>query len=122
MKLITPRYSNQLGGETLKITGTDFGTVKESVTVKLDGIVCAVQSVTNVETTCITGSKGNQPTNSSLLAEIEVFIGGNKALVENTVIFYYGLKWSHDATWGGEAPPREGDSVFVPKNQVLIVD
>jgi hypothetical protein len=24
-------------------------------------------------------------------------------------------KWSESATWGGESPPRAGDSVFIPK-------
>jgi len=29
-------------------------------------------------------------------------------------MFLYGLNWSYDATWGGEAAPRDGDTVWVP--------
>ena len=28
--------------------------------------------------------------------------------------FLYIDKWTDEATWGGEAIPREGDSVYVP--------
>ena len=38
------------------------------------------------------------------------------------MIFYYGLLWSNDLTWGGESKPRIGDTVYVPKDTVFIVD
>lgn len=45
---------------------------------------------------------------------IKVFVTNYKAVVPDSVVFYYGLLWSNDESWGGEAPPREGDSVYVP--------
>jgi hypothetical protein len=36
--------------------------------------------------------------------------------------FLYIDRWSDSATWGGELPPAEGESVFVPKGQTLLVD
>ena len=38
------------------------------------------------------------------------------------MVFYYGLLWSRELTWGGESKPRKGDTVYVAENQVLIVD
>lgn len=49
-------------------------------------------------------------------------IGGNKALIEKGINFYYGLYYSNILTWGGEAPPRDGDSIYVPKETTLIID
>jgi hypothetical protein len=31
-------------------------------------------------------------------------------------------RWSSSATWGGEVPPREGDTVYVPPGMTLLVD
>ena len=39
-----------------------------------------------------------------------------------TDIFLYIDRWSEERTWGGEAVPREGDSVYVPKGMTLLVD
>lgn len=40
----------------------------------------------------------------------------------NTEPYFYGDRWSEQATWGGEALPREGDTVYVPKGMTLVVD
>jgi hypothetical protein len=31
-------------------------------------------------------------------------------------------RWSSTATWGGEVPPRDGDTVYVPPGMTLLVD
>ena len=31
-------------------------------------------------------------------------------------------RWSSSATWGGEVPPRDGDTVYVPAGMTLLVD
>ena len=36
--------------------------------------------------------------------------------------FQYIDRWSDEETWGGDAPPREDDTVFVPKGMSLLVD
>lgn len=38
------------------------------------------------------------------------------------VVFYYGFIWSNDASWGGEAPPRTGDSVYIAAGKTMVVD
>ena len=32
------------------------------------------------------------------------------------------IRYSLTDTWGGEAIPRDGDSIYVPSDEVLIVD
>lgn len=34
----------------------------------------------------------------------------------------YGYRWSDESTWGGDFPPTDGDTVYVPPGMVLIVD
>lgn len=36
--------------------------------------------------------------------------------------FLYIDKWTDERTWGGEAVPREGDSVYVPEGMTLLID
>ena len=31
-------------------------------------------------------------------------------------------RWTDQETWGGEAIPREGDTVYVPKGMTLLID
>ncbi len=38
------------------------------------------------------------------------------------ILFFYGLRWSNAKTWGGDLPPRNGDTVYNPAGQTLIVD
>lgn len=46
---------------------------------------------------------------------------GNKAIIQSEPYLYLD-RWSEQSTWGGEAIPREGDSVYVPKGMTLLVD
>lgn len=36
--------------------------------------------------------------------------------------FYYVDAWSSAFTWGGEAPPGEGEFVVIPKDQIVLLD
>ena len=40
----------------------------------------------------------------------------------NTKPYLYVDRWSDDNTWGGDAAPIDGDSVYVPKGMTLLVD
>ena len=45
---------------------------------------------------------------------------GRAALMGNDALF--ADRWSESATWGNDFLPVEGESVFVPKGQTLLVD
>lgn len=51
-----------------------------------------------------------------------VSVNNINSIIPDNVIFYYGLLWSNDISWGLEVKPRAGDSVLVPKGQTIIVD
>lgn len=50
-----------------------------------------------------------------------VLSDGNQVPVK-TAPYEYVDRWSDTVTWGGEAVPREGDSVYIPKGMTLLVD
>lgn len=50
-----------------------------------------------------------------------VSINNNKAVI-NQGNFSYIDRWSDPNTWGGEAPPRQGDSVYIPPGQIVLLD
>ena len=45
---------------------------------------------------------------------------GNAALMGND--FKYVAYWSDEDTWGGEYAPLDGETVYIPKGQHLLVD
>ncbi len=51
-----------------------------------------------------------------------VFVEGKGFAVTGDNKFIYADKWSDSISWGGERPPIEGDSVHIPKGQVILVD
>lgn len=116
---IAPRYGWQLGGDSVTISGSGFGTDATKVKVYIDKIQCVVQAVTATQITCVTGNKG---ANNSDPPSLRITIDGHKAIVPDQIVFYYGLLWSRIETWGGESQPRIGDSVYVPEGRTLIVD
>ncbi len=96
------------GGTTLLISGNRFGSSIQDVSVVIDGVICVVQSVNDTLINCITGRRDYYvPSNFTVKVANNLAITGN-------IIFLYIDRWSDPETWGGELPPREGDSAYVP--------
>ena len=111
---ISPEMGTTAGGTTLTISGENF---KSDSKVTIDGIDCVVSSATDKSIECVTGSRP-EFTDSTL----EVYSATAGYAATNGIKYLYIDRWSSPNTWGGEAPPREGDSVHVPKGQILLVD
>ena len=47
-------------------------------------------------------------------------INGNNAAIFQT--FIYANRYSDEATWGGDIPPREMDSIAIPLGESLVID
>lgn len=52
---------------------------------------------------------------------LEIKSNGN-TVITNGIIYSYIDRWSDPKTWGGESPPREGDSVYIPFGQNVLLD
>lgn len=111
---VDPPLGTTIGGTTITITGEKFESDSKVV---IDDIDCPVSSVSATEIVCVTG-KRPEFTESTL----EVHSPSVGRAITGETVFLYIDRWSDPNTWGGEAAPREGDSVHVPKGQVLLVD
>lgn len=62
---IQPKLGNSIGGETITITGINFGTDSSLVNVLIDEVACIVQTVSETEITCLTGTRIGVPSNGN---------------------------------------------------------
>lgn len=113
---VAPKYGPSNGGTTITINGERF---KNTAQVLIDGVPCDIKSLTATRITCVSGDRDISNTRTPD-NEFDVLINGNKAAVEST--FIYANKFSEEATWGGDIPPREMDSFAVPLGETLIMD
>ncbi len=60
---VSPKFGSSLGGTTVTITGTGFGTATAvaDTAVDINGVACAVVSVSDSEVTCVTGARPPPP-------------------------------------------------------------
>lgn len=114
---ITPSRGTTLGGTLLTLSGSGFETTIEDVSVIIDDIPCSINSVTDTEITCTTG-----PRPVYTLPSLEIFISNKGYSSTKGHVFIYADLWSSTTTWGGEVPPREGESVYIPPGKNIILD
>jgi hypothetical protein len=113
---INPPFGSSSGGTTVTLTGTGF--VAPS-SVMIDGVDCVVQSEDSTSITCKTQLRAEPP------AEGNSFIvktNGDNLVHVTASPYLYIDRWSDARTWGGDASPIEGDSIYVPKGMTLLVD
>ena len=110
---LDPKMGTTGGGTSITFTGKNLTSTSEII---IDDIPCNLGASTSTTSVCTTVIRPNftEPSLKIRTADGYAVIGDNKYL--------YIERWSEDATWGGEAPPREGESVYVPKGQSLLVD
>jgi hypothetical protein len=112
---ISPSFGPSTGNTLVTITGTNFD---PSSTVTIDGITCVVSSATSTEIQCTTGVRAQPPTGGNSF----VVVSAGNAVILDCPPYAYMDRWSAEATWGGEVPPRDGDMVVVPQGMTLLVD
>ena len=113
---IEPAMGTTAGGTVVTFTGDNFD--KASTSITIDGVACVLDDANSSDTVlkCTTGAR-------TTFVESTLVIKSDNGIVSNQGLSYlYIDRWSSDSTWGGESPPREGDSVFVPKGQNLLMD
>ena len=109
------KWGSTAGGDSLTFTGTGLG--GSGVSVIIDNIQCAAAVAYSKTVTCTTGPRPEYVTPSQLIKIIGKGYAANQGH-----IFLYADYWSSEITWGGQAPPRDGDSVYIPPGQNIILD
>ena len=114
---ISPRMGTTGGGTEITVTGKNL---QDDSIVTIDGIDCPIDSGKSqfpTKIVCTTQARPEFTPSTFVVSSAKV---GNANTKEH--VFLYIDRWSSESTWGGEAPPREGDSVYIPPGQVLLVD
>ncbi|KAK7010427.1 fibrocystin-L, partial [Biomphalaria glabrata] len=114
--LVSPSRGGTAGGTLVTITGSGFGISNESLSVKIAGVICDVQSVINSEIKCITGPS------ASIVSEVEVNVNNQGIAKQVNAQFEYIDVWSNPFTWGGQPQPEDGDFIVIPANQTILLD
>ena len=84
----------------------------------LDGRECSVTSQSETEIVCTSSDKPYVPDTPS----VEIWIDGQGNVATQGLVFRYVSRWSDPETWGGDAPPLEGESISIPKGRHLLID
>ena len=121
VSVISPSNGSSLGGDLVTISGSGFPSSTTDVSVAFNGVPCVVQSSSANVITCLTG-----PRPYGQIAPISVAVnvaGAGLALYDARYThFRYLDRWSALTTWQFQEPPVAGDTVIVPKGQMLLVD
>ena len=117
---VSPDNAPSLGGATVTLFGSGFGTVVGDVTVMLNEVECTVTAVTNTAVTCTTNAR---PLDRLAEPSIVVTVAGKGlAVVPPLVRFKYLDRWSSVTSWMFQEIPSPGDSVTIPPGQALLLD
>ena len=114
----TPVTGGTGGGTILTIFGTNFQNARDIYQyVKVGTANCSILSWNDSMITCRTGSHS---TNRKAIVSVFVTNVGFAEISEQT--YAYIDRWSSNFTWGGASPPREGETVFIPKQFIVLLD
>ena len=115
---MSQRYGSVLGGETVEFYGTGFSS-SATTTVMIDSRPCSVTAQSTTSITCITDDKPNIVAEDSTLV---IDIDGLGNVVTKNQVYRYVSRWSDSQTWGYDLSPLEGEAVYIPLGQHLLVD
>ena len=119
---ISPDNGTALGGTLVTLTGQNLLPLNSSsnILITFSGIECSVVSYNSNSIKCITGSR--RPENIEV-SKIAVLIPGRGyAAVNISASFLYIDNWSALTSWLYQEPPVDGDIVWIPDGQVLLLD
>lgn len=125
---ISPEYGDAESPPDVVLTGSNFGTTKADLTIVLSGYVVPEAKITSISDTSITIS--GMKKKSELITD-GVYTHGTlsffkkdcgSAINSSGKTYTWASYWSKRSTWDGEIPPRDGESVHIPKGQSMILD
>ncbi|RYG70223.1 hypothetical protein EON64_00770, partial [archaeon] len=119
---LSPSNGSALGGTLLTIYGSGFAPLRAQgkVEVSISGIACSVVSSNDSQISCVTNPR---PPEAVEVPTLRVWVEGKGyGLVEDDARFMYIDKWSALTSWRNQEPPVDGDVVWIPDGQVILLD
>eukprot|EP00638_Chattonella_subsalsa_P015791 CAMPEP_0117829880 /NCGR_PEP_ID=MMETSP0949-20121206/8130_1 /TAXON_ID=44440 /ORGANISM="Chattonella subsalsa, Strain CCMP2191" /LENGTH=3868 /DNA_ID=CAMNT_0005670717 /DNA_START=230 /DNA_END=11837 /DNA_ORIENTATION=- len=119
---ISPRMGTAMGGTLVTLGGTGFSSDPNNITVTINSFDCSIVFSNDTAIQCETSPRWTYVT-PSLSVHVE---GKGYAVMPNetstTTYFRYLDRWSAVTTWANNEPPVDGDTVFVPDGQSVLLD
>ena len=106
------------GSTEVTLHGGNF-LLQNSPTVNFNGVLCDVKSYSQNTVTCVTRERDPNCINPHSLSLRTDF---GLATVADNARFKYIDKWSDLTSWKNQEPPMEGDLVWIPSGQVILLD
>ena len=129
LTMVTPNMGGTGGGTNITISGNNFlppGTTNPSlltpddIIITIDTAVCEWHGVWlpgNTEITCRSSAH-----RTVIGANVNVLVKGRGSDGSRNTLYDYIDRWSSPYTWGGAAPPTDGESVHIRSGQTIILD
>ena len=126
---ITPSTGGTAGGTMVNITGNGFlppGVsnssllIADDIIVTIDTAQCIWYGISTPSDTLIMCRTSDHRT--VIGAVVNVVIRERGAVMSHSVSFDYVDYWSSPYTWGGTAPPSDGESVYIKTGQTVVLD
>jgi hypothetical protein len=128
---LSPNVGGTAGGTIVSLAGTGFFPVNitdaadlqaSDISVTIDGVLCEWYGhnyqISDTSIICRTGEH-----RTTLEAVVRVYVRGKGYATSNeSSVFEYVDRWSSRFTWGGNALPHQGESVYIKSNQTVYLD
>ncbi|XP_048777455.2 fibrocystin-L-like isoform X3 [Ostrea edulis] len=114
---VNPTYGGTAGGTSVTVSGTGFGTNSAAVSVKIGGVACAIDTISDTSLTCTTGARS-----SSIDTAVSLQVATNGIADQTNAAFRYIDVWSSPTTWVGGTLPGEGEMIVIQENQTILLD
>ena len=127
---VSPNRGGSAGGTRVTLTGVNFSSNADDLTVVIKGVPCPIKSASETEIICETDAYRGE----KIPVIPEIFVkGAGYAFApgdDESVTFWYIDRWSSKFTWGHcpeddpdcDTRPVKGDIVVIPKGQVILLD
>ena len=127
---VSPNRGGSAGGTRVTLTGVNFSSNVDDLSVVIKGVPCPIKSASETEITCETDAYRGE----KVPVIPQVFVEGagyaTAPADDESVTFWYIDRWSSQFTWGHcpddepdcDTRPVKGDIVVIPKGQVILLD
>ena len=129
LTMVEPKKGGTMGGTTLTITGSGFGSTIGDVSVTLFDVACDVKTVIDTEITCVTNAFPRDRAQEPVAPVVFIDNGPGTAISgaakESDIEFWYVDRWSSPYTWGctdDSCKPKAGEIIVIPAGQVILLD
>ena len=120
---VSPNNGTALGGTKVTLIGDHLqpiDSMNAGILVSFSGVQCSVIYSNATTIVCITGVR--HPSDIEVSKIVVLIPGRGYAAINSSASYLYIDKWSALTSWQYQEPPVDGDIVWIPDGQVILLD